>query len=249
MRYDEVYSRRARRAVQEGGIDITTFMEDMVAGGISPERLEELLLQDLEEGGPVFGKFLRSLSGAAESAVMAAERQGDMVGYASEEKAYQELLGLSKMEDALDDADPELLETMEAAVNDEFTWIATLENTCHLCLPLHGTSRTMEEWRTMGKHPDTIHPGSWRSSCHCQLVPTRQAAGRADLVAPLVRERVKSSTGLKGVKKTQRRVAQRDPTKAQRAVAEAMKTKEGRRTLRLMGRYKQQTQGVDNGES
>ena len=102
-RYDKVYERRARRAVEQGAIDLQTFMEDLVASGVSPDRIEDMLLDDLENEGPVFGKFIRSLTGAATSTVNSAERQGDMAGVAlvnmEEDPEYQRLIGFSLRRD------------------------------------------------------------------------------------------------------------------------------------------------------
>jgi hypothetical protein len=224
-------------------VDIQTFLEDMVAAGMDLDRVEELLLIDLEEGGPVFGKFLRSLSGAAASAVSAAERQGEIAGQISDDETLRRLLRLEEMDlsQAIDSADAEALELIgqNAAEHMRFTWICSLVNTCDRCLPLHGTTMFMDQFEARGWVPEAMHPGSWTSSCECQLVPD-DLVERGEEIAPLTRKRVKSATGLKGVKRTQRQVAQLDPEKSRVAVVAARKTKQGRRTLRLMGQAKAQ---------
>lgn len=235
-RYDRIYERLATRAVRQGGVDIETFMAQMIDAGVSETRLQQMLLQDVEEGGPIFGKFLRSLTGAAESSVLAAERQGDVAGTVASDAELQELLDLADR-GLVEDADPEALARIEDAVADriDYTWVAMLVNTCPKCLPLHGSTRLLSEWEELGLHPDTIHEG-WNSPCHCSLVPTSEAAGRKDLIDPLTRERLKTETGLKASKKTQRAVAQADIAKAQNAVKQAANSLEGRRTLRLLGK-------------
>lgn len=228
-RYDEVYARLADRAVRQGVVDFESFVEQMASQGVPIDRIEDLLLQDLENNGPIFGKFVRSLVGASESAVMAAERQGDIAGTAlAKQFLDRQRLGL-----ALDAADPEALEAIEAELADRipYTWVATLEKTCHRCLPLHGKTQLMGEWLAQGLHPDSIHQG-WTSSCHCSLVPADEAGKHKDLINPLVRTKVIDA---KGVKRTQRAVTQLDVEKAQRAVAEALASDIGRAVLRQMG--------------
>ena len=230
-RYDRIYQALAERAVEQGGVDLRALFRQAEAAGMSADRFQERLLQDLEEGGPIFGKFFRSLGGAARGATAAAMRQGEFAG------DVERFTGLaSTVGSIIDTADPELLGQLEDELGDRvpFTWVAELVNTCHRCLPLHGTTRTLAQWQELGLHPETIH-ADWNSECKCRLIRSDQAASQKDLVAPLKRNKVKSPTGLKGSRRTSRAVSQVDLDKSIAARDEAMKSLEGRRTLRLLG--------------
>jgi hypothetical protein len=234
-RYDLIWSALARRAVREGVTDIEAFSETALASGIPPDQLEERLIRDLEEGGPIFGKFTRSIEAAAGRAVVAAERQGEDVALARAE----ELISMAEMDDILEDADAEAIDELkrELAPKEMLMWVATLVNTCHLCLPLHGKIASREFWEEKGLDPENIHQNegwSEKSRCQCHLIPA-ETEEVTEQMAPLVRGRVESATGLKGSKRTQRLVAQRDIEKAMAAVEKARESEEGRRTLRLMG--------------
>jgi len=242
-RYDKIYSTLAKRAVLQGGVDIETFMERAAEAGMPAAALEERLLRDVEEGGPIFGKFIRSLTGAATSSVMAAEQQGEAAAQAYAE----EMISLAELEDVINDADPDDLQDIVDKLADDspMIWVATLLNTCDRCLPLHGIVMTRAEWAEAGLDPSTIHDG-WESECHCDLTEYDMTEeDRKAIVAPLVRERVKSETGLPGVKLTQRLVAQKDLDRSVAAVEKAKESLEGRRTLRLMGEVNQEDQGSE----
>ena len=241
-RYDEIFQTLVERAISQGGIDVETFMRRAIQSGMSEDVLMSLLEEDLLNDGPIFGKYVRSMVGAARSSVMAAERQGETISYLVSDPEVRELLRDLDIEEvaesALANADPELSEQVEAAVagNVEYTWIATLMKTCHVCLPLHGQTRSMLEWREMGKTPDTVHQlQGWDSTCKCRLVPVSMAESQSELQEPLFREKLQTATGHKGSKKTRRRVSQMNREKSEEAVNDAMKTSEGRRTVRIMG--------------
>jgi hypothetical protein len=242
MRYDETYRILAERAIKQTRIDLDTFAELLVGSGLSNEQIREQLINDLENNGPIFGKFFRSLGGAAESAVNTATRQGQAVGTAMDfDEEYDDFVSVNDLEDVIDDADPEAMEAIEDRIADlEHTWIAELVNTCELCLPLHGTSKTLEEWNALGLNPATIHlREGWVSKCHCQLIPKvliDDAGGRDAFMAPLSRVRVKTETGLPVSKKTVRAVGQRDLDRAIEAVKKASESLTGRRTLRMAGK-------------
>ena len=247
-RYDEIFQTLVERAISQGGIDVDTFMRRAIQSGMSESVLMDLLEDDLTNNGPIFGKFVRSMVGAARSSVMAAERQGEQIGYFLEDEDVRELLREVDLEEAAEqallNADPELAEQIELqlASQIEYTWIATLMRTCHLCLPLHGQTRTMIEWREMGKTPDTIHQlAGWDSTCKCRLVPMSMAESQSELQEPLFRDKLETSTGIKGSKKTRRRILQKNLEKSEQATEQAMKTSEGRRTVRIMGQTNQET--------
>lgn len=233
MRYDLLWSTLSRRAVLQGGINADAFLELAQASGMGADEVERRLLDDLENDGPIFGAFMRQLSAAANSTVMAAEQQGSLMAVIDGDAELARLLDIESMDDVIDAADPETLDAIDRAVASraELTWVATLVNTCPRCLPLHGHTRTLEEWRSLGFSPESIHDG-WNSSCHCQLVPVKDAGPRDDLLAPLVRMKAEAP---KGVKRTVRMVAQQDLERAIEATRKAQQTEEGRRTLRLLG--------------
>lgn len=248
-RYDAIYEILAKRAIREGGIDVEAFVDLNVQGGVSADRVMELLLDDLENDGPVFGRFFRTLTGAAENSVTAAYRQGSVAADVDLDDEIKRLTGLANMDDIITGADPALLAEVEelSAEHMELTWIAELRNTCHRCLPLHGQSRFKDEWDESGFSPDTIHVVvGWSSPCHCSLVPRKFAEGRDEIKAPLVRNKLKGVTGVKGSKRTARGVSQQDLDKSIAARDKAMDSLEGRRTLRQLGtsnRSVRRTQG------
>lgn len=234
-RYDRVYRNLAERAVEQGGVDLRALFRQAETAGMSAERFQETLLRDLDEGGPIFGKFFRSLGAAARSATSAAMRQGEFAGEVAANSARFRQLATTAGS-IIEGADPEQLGELEDQLGDALamTWVAELVNTCHRCLPLHGTTRTVAQWRELGLHPDTIH-ADWVSECKCRFVESGQAESQSDLVAPLKRHKVESATGLKGSRRTARAVSQVDLDKSIEARDKALDTPEGRRTLRLLG--------------
>jgi hypothetical protein len=230
MRYDRLYETLVGRAIRQGGLDLDTMTDMARNAGMSPEGLRLQLLQDLDTGGPVFGRLLRGFGDVSEATVMAAKAQGEAVGSAVAEG----LIARSRMDTALLDADAEALQEIEDETADmEYTWVAALVNTCHKCLPLHGVTMTRREWDALGYHPDYIHPASWGSRCHCHFVRAADVDG--DPGAPLRRVRVETTTGLKGSRKTRRAVADGDILKAIEARDKALESDIGRRTLRILG--------------
>jgi hypothetical protein len=251
--YSETFRLLAERAVAQGGIDAKTFMARTASAGISETRLMELLEQDLEQNGPIFGKFLRSMVGASQATITSAGSQGQRIGEivargfrAGGGETIEELLGLAEGEGesvlrrVIDEADPDGAEEIERSMGTvlEYTWVATLIKTCERCLPLHGQTRTFEEWSELGFLPETIHDG-WDSSCQCQLIPHELLGeeGIKELKDPLIRtrEKLETSSGLQGVKKTARATSAQDMDRALKARNDALSSVEGRRTLRILG--------------
>jgi hypothetical protein len=237
-RYDRIFAALAERATQQGVADVGAMVRLLALAGASEQRIEDLLDEDLLNDGPVFGKFVRGLTGAAHASVMAATRQGEAVGHVDGDKALKDAvrrLGIEgSLVDALENANPGSAEEIELAIDNEMvTWIAELINTCPRCLPLHGKTRSRRAWAEMGLSPESIHSG-WQSTCHCRLVPSELAESRKELLAPLRRRREKDALP-KGGRKTERRVTQADLDAAATARDKAMETPEGRRTLRLLG--------------
>ena len=233
MRYDREYAALAKRAVAQGGVDVQAFIDLAVNNGVSRERIHAMIIEDIETGGPIFGKFLRQLTGAAESTVTAAKYQGE-----SAARAYSEgLIELADMEDVTEMADPEALQQIEDDTADliAVTWMATSTNVCHLCLPLHGVTKTIEEWKELNLVPGKVHSvENWTTPCKCQWVKPDQFDRRRDM-APLRRVKDRSPTGLKGDKKTIRGVTSQDLVDSLAARDKAMQSDRGRRQLRLLG--------------
>ena len=242
MRYNRVWATLVRKAVREGGIDLATFVERGVEGGMSEGAIQQRLLDDLESNGPVFGRFFRALEGSASASTMAAYRQGENLGNIDGSKQLKRLLGLresvNEFGSVVDVANPDAMQEIADAVaeRDERTWIAELRNTCHLCLPLHGVTRTMAQWNELGLHPDSIHQsrGGFDSPCYCRLVPAGQV-DRVDAMRPLVRNKLEDPLQRGVSKKTKRGVTQVDLDRSVAAAEKAMLSEVGRRTLRVLG--------------
>lgn len=234
MRYPRKYSIRAQKAVETGLVDFEALVEELTDDGVPVERINELLVEDLEEGGPLFGKFFRSIEMAGDMSIGVAESQASNVAEildldAEIAKLAQDtrIDGRSVAELARE-GDPQALELVEdTAEQQELTWICTLRRTCELCLPLHGVTLSREEWRDKGLRPRSIHP-----RCECDWVPAELARDRDDLIDPLVRNKVGEE---KGGLRTIRGVSSRDIERSQEAVAKAMKTKQGRKMIKLLG--------------
>ena len=242
MRYDKVYQILAKRAVEQGGLNIKTFVELAKSSGMSEQRIGELLMDDLNSAGPIFGKFFRDLTGASKSTIIAASQQGEALAVAVQEN----LMTLADMEDAANAADPEALATVEDSLDDvPFVWVAALKRTCHLCLPLHGVTRTQRQWRDLGLQPGPggIHDKEgWGTPCYCHFV--RAAPGVAtDELQPLRRAAIRTTTGLKGSKKTVRAMSSEDLRASLKARDEAMESVVGRRQLRLLGEARADEEG------
>jgi hypothetical protein len=238
-RYDQVFATLARRAVEQGISDVRSLIEIMRSAGASDEAVLQTLLDDFDNDGPIFGRFSRSLKGAAGNAVMAAMRQGQMVSDAMENDKLRQILRergyLERAIDALETGDPEAAEDViaQASADAYYMWVAELRNTCHLCLPLHGKAQTALEWQQAGLDPSTIHASAgWSSECKCRLVlqdPADTKALRGQM-APLRRVPL-----AKGEKKTVRRIDQQGIEGARAAVEAARQSPDGMRVLRKLG--------------
>jgi len=240
VRYDELFARLTERAIGGAALDLDTFFENAIAMGMDPEVVEQQLLDDLERGGPIFGKFLRSVTGAAEASSVQAERQGQFVGATQFDNEVQALLDFDPVEfdRMIDEGDAEALDAVEATAGEvvDMIWVAELINTCEFCLPLHGVRRTAREWESLGLHPSTRHQQlGWNSICHCHLIPSKDLSDNEPFIAPLKRIPDKTVTGKKIARKTRRSIMQDDIDKSRAAVEKAKDSIEGRRLLRLMG--------------
>lgn len=236
MNYAELYAIRAQEAVDTGFVRFDAFVSQLMADGVPAERINAMLIDDLENGGQIFGKFFRDLNIAGDMTISGAEQQASSAAEAANldddirqfieesERGGKTIAGL------LREGDPGTLEDVEFLADDqELTWIATMRNTCSQCLPLHGKSMSRREWRELGLRPRGVHP-----NCECDFVPTELAADQESLMAPLRRQIVPGQE--KGGRRTQRAVTQSDINSALAARDAAEQTPAGRRVLRLLGK-------------
>lgn len=232
--YDQAFVIRARRAIDHGLADARAFVSLAKASGLSLDRTAELLQEDLENEGPIFGKFMRSLRGAAAASVETAARQGEVLGYLNRNREFNQ----DEIDYIIDGADPDdLAEAAGNADDEEVVYVAMLVNTCERCLPYHGTVMTRREWAERGIEPGpggTMHEG-WDSECKCRFMPVEDL-DRPELMAPLKRVPKKDSEGRKISGRTVRDVSQIDVDKALAAVEKAKESEAGRRALRWMGK-------------
>lgn len=245
--YAKVYASILKRALSQADLDLETFVADALESGMSAQAIEERLLNDVQTGGPVFGKFMQSLEGGAAKTVIAAKNQGAYLAQVVEDDAalarLERIAGVGKSEayvsEVLRTGDAEALADIEAATEDIVVErsVAELVNTCPVCLPLHGVTMTRREWREKGLLPEQRHAG-WTSVCHCLLIPAELAAPRSDLAAPLVRTKLEGVEASKNIRKTVRAIASGDLDRGVKAVARASETAEGRRLLSLLGQVK-----------
>ena len=247
MRYDLLWRTLVRRAIKQGDVDLDAFVDQAAAAGMSADAIQRRLLDDLDNNGPIFGKFFRGVEAAAAKTTTSAYNAGANLGSGlrnlqaqggAAKSAADRLLALEELGTSVRRGTPEAIQELQDAIaeRDERMWVAELSNTCHRCLPLHGTVMTMQEWTESGWDPDTIHDG-WESECQCSLVPINEGTrvDRTTEMGPLVRNKLETATGLSGRKRTARSILQADVDKALAARDKAMQSAEGRRTLRLLG--------------
>ncbi len=239
MNYAELYSIRAQEAVDTGFVRFDAFVSQLIADGVPAERINAMLVDDLENGGQIFGKFFRDLNIAGDMTISGAEQQAssasEAVNLDEDIRRFVEEAdrGGRPLAELLRDGDPGALEQVEFLADDqELTWIATMRNTCPQCLPLHGKSLSRREWRERGLRPRGVHP-----NCECDFVPTELAASQESLTAPLRRQVVPGQA--RGGRRTQRAVTQSDIDAALAARDAAEQTPAGRRVLRLLGQVNQ----------
>lgn len=247
----ELFTVLLARVLGTSDIDLETFFVRAEAMGMSREALEQTLVDDLENEGAIFGRFLAGLIGAAEGVALAAYRTGNIavqISTRTEITFVDALLGLGEDEAGvrLDGSVSPVGNTsaihafnLEAMQRDqtEYYWVAELRNTCFRCLPLHGVKMRLVDWHARGLHPDTIHTG-WNSICHCSFV-REDLVSEEVLKSPLVRlqgaKLLGEGKGAQKFRHTIRTVLDSDIVKAQKAVLKARESEEGRRILRLSG--------------
>jgi len=257
MRYDRLYAIRAQRAVDTGLVDLEAFIDELRSMGMNDERIDQMILDDLLEGGPIFGKFFRSLGMAASDTTTVAHRTASSVGMSvglAEQGAMKVLpgesvpigaaqrmgkadrltgplkIGDTDIVELAKQGDPDALEYLEDITDYEaLTWVCALKKTCARCLPLHGKTMTRKDWRQSGYGPGAMHP-----RCMCVFEPSAVSQSRQQHIAPLVRQ---GSPGApKGSKRTIRSLTQQDVDKAVAAADAARATPQGRQILDRLGR-------------
>jgi hypothetical protein len=230
--YAKLYDRLMSRALDQAAADLKAFFDDAASLGMSVEGAQARLAEDLETDGPIFGKFFRSLGGASEQSVLAAQRQGVVAGEIMATPELDKLMDFAKIDlvAAVERGDAgQLAKAADAVADAAFVWVCALVNTCPRCLPLHNRRMSMTEWRALGLLPEIMHRG-WNSVCQCRLVLVGPGVGE---VQPLTRLR---AGGAKGSKRTVRAIASADIEKAMAARDKALETPEGRRVLGLLGK-------------
>lgn len=230
MDYSELYAIRAQKAVDTGVVDFNALVEELIGDGVSAERINSMLIDDLENNGPIFGKFFRSLGYAGGASIKVAEVQGataaELMSLDDDIAAFAEEARLGAR---VRDGDPDALQAIEdAAERKRLTWVAALRATCPTCLPLHGKSMTLAEWKELGYRPGAVHP-----NCECAWMSSELAADYQDLMEPLRRE-IKPGQK-RGGRRTQRAVTQPDVDAAMRERDKALDTKDGRAVMRALG--------------
>ena len=260
-RYDQLYSILATRSVDQGTVDVQTFIQTQLATGASPESIAEDLINDLENDGPIFGKFLRSITGAANTAVMTAARQGELVGSISNEAALQRMFRISRQEgsvaealaartpvggtptitadtdlddhfrNALQNADPESAGVIEDLVLGEQTFMWIAE-----------LKKTCHRCLPLHGRKDKLADFKARGTLPENIHSGWDSSCHCRLVPIDLAEGVEELRAPlrrvpieKGNKRTQRAVMEKDVVAAQDARDKALESLEGRRMLRRLG--------------
>ncbi len=87
---------------------------------VSYEQIINILLDDFDNDGEIFGGLKRGMFGATDDFVSNVE--SETVGY----------------------------EWQQAGYDEQETWVAVLVNTCEDCLPRHGQTKSHSEWVSLG---------------------------------------------------------------------------------------------------
>ena len=98
----------------------TNLINQLQTRGMSDEQVINVLLEDFDNDGALFGGLKRQLIGDADN--MAESLSSNL--------------------------DTEIL--FEESGQERMTWIAILVNTCKDCIPRHGFTRTYAEWQELG---------------------------------------------------------------------------------------------------
>jgi hypothetical protein len=167
VKYSSLYASRAQRAVEIALIEVRGVVSELASDGVPLERINELLVDDLETSGMLFGRFFRTLTAAGEMAIAVAASQASSVAEAG----------------ALCTEDPRELEQLENDLADELvTWVAVVtrgveRRDADRCLVLHGARLPRAQWRSAGYRPGLMH-----ARCGCQWV-----SGECGMIEPLTR--------------------------------------------------------------
>jgi len=115
-----IMEQNLKTASQIFKIRVVDFVETMKARDLSEEQIINILLDDFNNDGTLFGGFKRSLFGASDS----------FVGNVETNEVAKEF-------------------TLEGYEENE-TWVAVLINTCPDCLPRHGKTNSHKQWTILG---------------------------------------------------------------------------------------------------
>lgn len=101
-------------------IKAVELIERLKSRNVSVEQIVNILLDDFDNDGEIFGGLKRGLFGATDDFVSNVESQA--TEYEWQQKGYDE----------------------------NETWVAVLVNTCEDCLPRHGMTKPHSEWVSLG---------------------------------------------------------------------------------------------------
>lgn len=243
--YGRTYARIAQRTIRRAEATLEELVDRLRDAGLSDEDILVQALDDLDNDGPIFGGLFSGLESAGEAAIVAAGSQGQSIAHIDGDAALRDVLasvGVSDVDrfltETLENGDPDAaFEAEQITQSNRFlTWVAVLQNTCHACLPLHGVTKSAEEWQQLDLDPATIHEqngimnratGS-ANPCYCRLV---EDASGAEVLEPLRRMRTEPGVS----KKTVRLIGSKNLGVSQKAAEAALESKIGRRTLRRLG--------------
>jgi hypothetical protein len=123
---------------------LSGFVERQRAGGVTDENILAAMQADFEGDGPVFGAFKNSVARQAEHFLNAAANQEVKTVLLDEFGDFDKL---------------------------KARWVAMMVNTCSDCVDLHGQVKTYAEWQAEGEPNVRNTPCTYRSVCHCELIP------------------------------------------------------------------------------
>jgi hypothetical protein len=148
---------------------VSEFVTTRRAGGMSDEAIFRALREDLDNDGPIFTSLRSRVEQAFASSL---EELGNEV-----QKTEWEI----EFGDKLDEQD--------------WMWVATLENSCPDCVENHGEVKTLKEWEEEGVPNIAPTICTLRSVCRCSLVPMEamSAEDKQSVIEPvkLQKERIK----------------------------------------------------------
>lgn len=140
-------------------LKLQKLIDELIARKVSTEQVVNVLLDDFDNDGPIFGALKNSI---------VSDVQGTM-------KNIDTRITVDEWEQELEKR-PLL------------TWICALVNTCDDCLPLHGVSKFFEEWEADPGLPGSGWSVCGKH-CQCVLMEKSVAGSFEELRQPIKREK------------------------------------------------------------